>query len=282
MLKNYFFYYVTISALWITVIGCSTQELTKYEDDNSCSTTLEGNYYKETTSNCDHPAVFLKMELAPKLLRGKLMRIDSSGVLFDPDNVGFYDEDPTLYSYDTLYGVINEEGKLIHGKIPKFYAVNQRLVLEIEKSKTRQLSQLNLYPNEPFAYCIEPGEYEIEIIKFIDEDEIEHIGYDFPALTFQIDSGKSNYLGNVFVDYKTRNDENVIIIPCTNYDKQSSAAAGMFGGLIGSIVYSVANSAENEGLHHVIDIVYDRNFLPESNKDVNNIEITISENSIGN
>lgn len=255
--------------------GCSSRELTKYADDNSCLTTLEGNYYKETGANCDHPAVFLKMPRNPKLMEGNIVSVDSSGILFDPDKVGFYDEDETHYSYDTLYGVIDAKGKLIYGNIPDYYAVSQRLVVELEKSETKKISELVLQPNEPFSYCIEPGQYKITGLKFIDKKDVQDIGTDFPVVSFSIEAGKANYMGNIYADYKTRDETNVLVIPCSKYDGDAQAGAGMFG-LIGSLAYAVANEIENADLHHVIHIELDKKFLPEANKSIVEINLEIA------
>ena len=128
---------ILLSAV-LLLIGCTTRELSKFADNSSCETTFEGNYYKEISAKTSAAAVFLEMELHPKLLTGKLISIDSLGIWFDPDNIGFYDQEETFFSYDTLYGVIDSIGKLVYGNIPDFYAVNFDLVFEFENTKTKK------------------------------------------------------------------------------------------------------------------------------------------------
>ncbi len=216
------------------------------------------------------------MPKAPKLLKGKLISIDSNGVTFDQDNVGFSDEEVRFYPYDTLYGVIDTTGSLIYGSIPEYYAVTHKLEIELLNLTTKEYARLVLSPNEPFAYCINEGKYKVSGIKFISKNEVEDIGIDFPEITFEVASEITNYLGNIYVDFKSENDENVMIIPCNRNDQGRSAALGMFG-LLGAVANAVATGIESSGLQHVIHIERDKNFLPESDKPVIELSLTIKK-----
>jgi hypothetical protein len=257
-------------------IGCAHRELTKYVDNNNCQTTIEGNYYKGVTSIADPPNIFLKMPKAPKLLKGILISIDSNGVTFDPDNVGFSDQDATVFPYDTLYGVIDTTGTLIFGSVPEYYAVQHKLEIEVLNLTTKDIARLILPPNEPFAYCIKEGNYKVTGIKFVGKNNVEDIGTDFPDITFEVAPGIANYLGNIYVDFKSENDENVMVIPCNRNDESRSAALGMFG-LLGAVANAVATGIESSGLQHVIHIERDKNFLPELNKPIKEISLTIKK-----
>lgn len=257
-------------------IGCAHRELTKYVDNTSCQTTIEGNYYKRITSIADPPNIFLKMPKAPKLLKGELISIDSNGVMFDPDNVGFSDQEATFFPFDTLYGVIDTTGTLIFGSVPEYYAVQHTLDIELLDLTTKDVARLVLPPNEPFAYCIKEGNYKVTGIKFIGKKGVEDIGTDFPEITFEVVPDVTNYLGNIYVDYKTENDENVMLVPCNRNDEGRSAALGMFG-ILGAVANAVATGIESSGLQHVIHIERDKNFLPESNKPIKEIYLTVKK-----
>jgi len=231
---------------------------------------------KGISATIDPPNIFLKMPKAPKLLKGKLISIDSIGVIFDQDNVGFSDEEAKLFPYDTLYGVIDSSGALIYGNVPGFYAVQHKLEIELLNLTTKEFRRLVLPPNEPFAYCIKEGNYKITGIKFIGKNDVEDIGTDLPEITFEVESGITNYLGNIYVDFKSENDENVMVIPCNRNDEGRSAALGMFG-LLGAVANAVATGIESSGLQHVIHIERDKNFLPESNKPIKEISLTIKK-----
>lgn len=279
-MKNSIYYKVlSIVFLVLLTVGCSTKELTKFSDDNSCLTTLEGNYFKDLTASTSYPAVFLKMPLNPKLLKGELISIDSNGIVFNPASVGFYDEEETFYPYDTLYGVINQKGKLVYGSIPEYYAVKHKLIMEISQVDTKSKSKLVLEPNEPFAYCINPGKYTITSIMFVTNKRLEDVGVDYPKVSLDIKEGNVNYFGNIYVDYKSAEDENVIVIPCMRNDPDGAAVAGMFG-LIGSVAHAISTGIESEGLHHVINIERDKNFLPESNLPITEVFIDVSSELI--
>lgn len=257
-------------------IGCAHRELTKYVDDKNCLATIEGNYYKGVTSISDPPNIFLKMPKAPKLIKGELISIDSNGVTFDPDNVGFSDQEATFFPYDTLYGVIDTTGALIYGSVPEYYAIQHKLEIELLNLTTKDFARLVLPPNEPFAYCIKEGNYKVSGIKFIGKNNVEDIGTDFPECTFEVVADSTNYLGNIYVDYKSENDENVLVIPCNRNDEGRSATLGMFG-LLGAVANAVATGIESSGLQHVINIERDKNFLPESNKPIKEIFLSIKK-----
>lgn len=275
-MKSKMFALCLIFGLFFFNIGCAHRELTKYVDNNNCQTTLEGNYYKGVTSIADPPNLFLKMPKAPKLLKGKLISIDTNGVIFDPDNVGFSDQEPTFFPYDTLYGLIDTTGTLVFGSVPEYYAVQHTLDIEVLNLTTKDIARLILPPNEPFAYCINEGNYKVSGIKFIGKNKVEDIGTDFPEITFEVAAGVPNYFGNIYVDYKTENDENVMVIPCNRNNESRAAALGMFG-LLGAVANAVATGVESSGLQHVVHIERDKNFLPESNKPIKEITLIIKK-----
>jgi hypothetical protein len=269
---------IAVSSLIFT--GCSTKELIKYSDDNSCITTIEGNYFKELKPGYDYPVIFLKMEKYPKRIKGELIIVKEDGIIFDPDNIGFYDEDETFFSFDTLYGVVNSAGKLIYGAVPEFYdapPIRHKLIMELTKKETEDKTKLVLQPNEPFAYCINPGEYIVSVINFaIEENKLQDTGYDLPIINLTVEEGKANYLGNIYVDYKTKDDKNALVIPCKNEDAGASFTAGFLGGVIGSVAYAIANDISSSGLHHVIHIERDKNFLPEADKQIVEVDFKIN------
>lgn len=258
----------------ISLIGCSNHELTRYSDNPKCNTTIEGSYYKDLQSIIDPPHIFLNANKGQKLVRGQLLSVDSSGVLFDPDNIGFSNEDPTYYPYDTLYGVIDSFGKLIYGSIPNSYVKKHILTIGLEETKTQEFSRLILTPNEPFAYCINPGNYKITEINFTDK-KIQDIGTNFPEIMLTIKDGMVNYIGNVFVDKRKREDENVLVIPCKRNDEDRGAALGMMFGVIGAVADAIASEIESDGLYHIINIEQENSFLPEANKGVENIKLEV-------
>lgn len=273
---NFLFLLLPALFIFLLVTGCSSYELTKYSHNSSCSTTIEGNYYKDIESSYSYPAIFVKMTKYPKLVRGKLISIDDKGVIFDPDNIGFSNQPETFFSYDTLFGVIDNSGKLVYGDIPDFFALKHKMIIGLTESKTQQYVELILEPNEPFAYCLNPGNYSISSIQFISSKKVQDIGYDLPNIHLIIEEGKVNYFGNIYVDYKVKTDENIIVIPCTRNNTERSAALGMFG-LVGALANVVASEIESDGLHHIINIERDDNFLPEANKPIIDIMIDVSE-----
>lgn len=204
-MKNQIFL-VTLAVIIVisAITGCSSKELTKFSDNISCSTTVEGNYYNQLL----------------------------------PDSTSL------------------------------------QMIIGLQNTATRKYSELILQPNEPFAYCVEPGEYKILRLRFVRNKTIEDTGYGYPEISLNFESGSVNYLGNILVDYKAITEENVIVIPCRRNNKSRSAALGMFG-LIGAVANAVASEVESSDLYHVINIELDDNFLPEANLPITEVKITV-------
>lgn len=204
MKNQLFLVSLTIFIVIASLIGCSSRELTKFSDNSSCSTTVEGNYFNELL----------------------------------PDSTSL------------------------------------QMIIGLQNTVTRRYSELILQPNEPFAYCVDPGEYKILRLRFVRNKTVEDTGYDYPEITFSFEGGRVNYFGNILVDYKDITEENVIVVPCRRNNKSRSAALGMFG-LIGAVANAVASEVESADLYHVINIELDDTFLPEANLPVTEVNISV-------
>ncbi|QQS37878.1 MAG: hypothetical protein IPM56_08040 [Ignavibacteriales bacterium] len=275
------FYLIMILAVSLTLVGCSSSELTKFSEDSSCKTTIEGNYYKVAIQK--YSQLYLKMEKHPKKVLGSLISFDSTNAVFVPVNMQMGDSDTSVVPVDTIYGLVDKFGNVLQGEIPEFWKkdlnedlINHKLWIGLTDIRTELYYELRLQPNEPFAYCINPGVYEVTLLDFYEDRDIADKGYDFGKIIITIKPGIVNYLGNIYADYRTKDDENIILVPCSYYNGGAQSAAGQFGGFLGSLVYTIANEISNSDLHHVIHIERDNNFIPEANLDVSDVEISVT------
>ncbi len=267
----------------ITLTGCVSFELTKYEDEKNCQTTIEGNYFRKSQMASNLSIIYVKTDDEySNQVRGRLISYDSTGIIFDPMDYKLYSEDEAFYPIDTLTGVIDSTSQLLYGSIPSYFSkkhnafiFNYKLHLGITNRTTYEYDELHLLPNEPFAYCIKPGEYEITDIKFVKDENYIDIGADFPKIYLQIDSGKANYLGDLYADFTEDLNKDVMKIYCSNYNSDAAFATGFMFGIIGAAVYTASMSIPDEDLFHIIRFENKKAFVPEANMEMKEIEMKV-------
>jgi hypothetical protein len=87
---------------------------------------------------------------------------------------------------------------------------------------------------------------------------------DLPEITLTIDTGKVNYLGEIYIDTKKPGDPGTLSIPYKSWNRDNAAAAGWIFGLAGSVVYSLTNSMGDAEAAKVMDLETDENFAPQA------------------
>jgi len=135
----------------------------------------------------------------PQKLKGKVISVADSGIIFDPAKDGpFYDQDTTFYKSGAIYSFVNEEGHLIFGKWPN----EGRLLGEVE-------IQVKSYPNQKhyfafrtnfrdtFFYPIPPGKYIITRIVLFSRGRDMYITTVPINKFFEIKPNCINYLGDL-------------------------------------------------------------------------------------
>ncbi len=255
---------IILTALLLT--GCATTNLKTFEQNHSCSTTLEGYYHEFTVLKVDHPCLFVKDKRGPVFLTGELIQNDSAGVLFKKKAGGLYSNDPVYYPIDTLLAIVDSSGKVVYGEVPEKYILDMHMTIELEdiNNPDRTMLNMELDPDHSFAYCMEPGEYRIKQIIWENDRKDVIEGMDLPVITFTVESGKVNYLGEIYIDKNKPGDPGTVSIPYKSWNRDNAAAAGWMFGLAGSLVYSLTNSLEGVENVKVISLETDENFIPEA------------------
>ena len=256
--------FVFIMALLLT--GCATTNLKRFEENRTCLTTLEGYYHNYSVLKVEPPCIFIKDKRGTVYLTGELVERDSAGVLFRKKAGGLYSNDPVYYPLDTLLAVVDTTGKAVYGEVPGKYLLGMHMNIELEdiNHPKRTMLNLELDPDHSFSYCMQPGEYKIKQIIWENDKKDVMEGIDMPDITFTIDSGKVNYLGDMYIDKDKPGDPGTLSIPFKSWNRDNAAAAGWMFGLAGSLVYSLANSLEGAENVKVISLETNEKFTPDA------------------
>lgn len=246
--------------------GCATTNLQTYKENSTCPTTLEGYYHEYTVLKNDYPCIFVKDKRGPLYMKGELLEKDPAGVLFKKKAGGLYSNDPVYYPLDTLLAVVDTSGKTVYGKVPDKYLLGMHMNIELEDTNhhDRTMLIMELDPDRPFCYCMQPGDYRVKQIIWENEKKDVMEGVDMPDITFTIDSGRVNYLGDMYIDKNKPGDAGTLSIPYKSWNRDNEAAAGWMFGLAGSLVYSLANSLEGAENVKVISLETDEKFKPQA------------------
>ena len=196
-------------------IGCQSYLATP-KKQSDCVTTLSGFFKSPPIFIGQYPAVILKRN-DNQILHGAIVEVSSDFVLFD-ENKGSYLIDPEVkkYSFSETAAIIDQEGNLLYGVIPKKYLLTWSAELEIKKDGgASQLTptRFRLIPNQPFSYCIEAGSYETGILFLVSDRS--RVQLCMSRLRFAIVENVNNYLGMVILDEIYQHDSTIAIhLPC--------------------------------------------------------------------
>ncbi|HKB85006.1 MAG TPA: hypothetical protein VKD08_02465, partial [Ignavibacteriaceae bacterium] len=161
---------------------------------------------------------------------------------------------------------VDTSGKAIYGEVPGKFLLGMHMNIELEDVNQPQRTKLimELKPDHSFAYCMQPGEYRVKQITWENENKDVLESVDLPEITLTIDTGKVNYLGEIYIDTKKPGDPGTLSIPYKSWNRDNAAAAGWIFGLAGSVVYSLTNSMGDAEAVKVMDLETDENFAPQA------------------
>jgi hypothetical protein len=146
----------------ILVYGCyASRELAKYEGSSECNTVITGYYDQVEFWNTYYPAIVLKNGY---LKVGVVISYDKMGITFVEKTSGIFDKQDTVFiPFNDLQTIVNGNGKLVYGKIPRAFSSPLAYPLTIwmrsATDTTAQAFNIQLTPYESFSYCIKPDFY---------------------------------------------------------------------------------------------------------------------------
>lgn len=234
---------ILLISLSFLIAACSaTKTATKTSDDPRCTTAVEGNFKCRVLYVGTAPAFFVKTsEEHTKNLRGKIIEITDEGILFEAARVGVFGSPETrLFRYKDIVFAIDSSRKALYGTPPLKESLvwDMDLVVRRTDDTTANPLRLELKAGEKFSFCVPPGDYALYEIYFNHGPDID-IGVKLPLLTFRVQPGKANYIGDLLLDMDSTDAPGSCIIPYKVYKSQTAAMGVMFG-LVGGILAALA------------------------------------------
>lgn len=199
----------TILLLFITIIifsGCSQyNKLKRTEKVDNCTSTLEGNVIETDKWLGDTPLLVTRtVGRNFEYKKGKILEITDDGVLFDENRRSIaYNPEPRLYSNDEIHSLVDETGTIVQGVYPDSNLETRHFQFTIQKlASDKKPDMFRIYPDEPFSYCIEPGEYRFVSLIWQRNDGNSDISspWFMQSNTMIINVNRTNYLGDIYVN----------------------------------------------------------------------------------
>ncbi len=248
---------------YLLLAGCATTKIPTLEEKQDCLTSVEGFFHSRDVWAGRRPALILKSD-QKKALGGELISYDENGVTFDASRQGpFYDPEKKYYPYKDVKTLIGHKGEVLYGQLPKDATVSWGLQLSLvpRKNRDQKSLKLELKPNEPFGYCLQPGIYFVKEVYFIDKHKNMDKAVDFPDLFIHVEKNTSNYVGDIYLDPLEINQEEEIALPYKIHSRPKDAFnAGFLGGLVGGALYAASISAKGIIGQHSIIVKEDKDF----------------------
>ena len=253
--------------------GCSNTESAKRTNENpGCTTIAEGFFHSGTLAKFDRPAIAgpamrVHRRAEPEILKGKIVRIDTAGIVFDPKKESpFVDADSSLFPYDKIEWAVDSTGTVIYGKLPDRKGENLIWDVELEMVNDAMPEAhhilVNLEANMPFSYCLAPGSYTVKKIVYREGAENEEVTDSVPSMRLTLAPNVINYVGDIYLDSRADSLPNVASLS-TKIVRRSGYMIGMQFGLIGALVYE---ATKGDALVHTLAIE-DTAFTPSRSRE---------------
>lgn len=263
------------TAILITFLtSCSTTELTKYDSQNPCFTTIEG-IFKSSIPKWNGETPILVMNRVgsdPERLSGKVVEIRENGVLFDEDRrSAIHNPEPAFYAKDEIHSFVDENGKLVFGENLHYdHTVKQlKLIFNSKLKDSIDPYSFKAKQDEIFSYCITPGSYEIDKILVQRGKGYQDISKKNIGLEFTVENSKSNYLGTLYLDYQdSLISATSFNIPLKMHSRPEGTSYAVMFGLVGATTYMLSNKGIIDTLN--VKILHDDNFTPHSVNEIRN------------
>ena len=256
-----------LSIVLMGMLSCSGSNKILLKNQPDCQSSVEGYYHCPDDWDGDAPVIIVKKRDVYEIIKGKIVSYDKNGVTFDPKKTSaFYDPKPKYYPFKDIETFIGENKEIIYGNIPKKYsdAYVLRLKLRSLEKMENDPILLELEPNRRFAFCLPVDIYLVTSINFIDKDGNIDGAKDYPEMVIQVDDQCSNYIGHLFLNPKSDQLKNPIILPYEAVHRpKASASASFLGGMVGAALYEMAKKINGIIGEHKLYIGMDSGFIPE-------------------
>lgn len=256
---------ILLTILFLFLLNCSHSKLVTYEKNPTCQSTVEGVYHAGESFKGRVPVIIMQDGVDTQLHNGTILKITADSILFDVEKEGpFYDPPAKMYPLSEIITVVDSNGTVVYGHIPKKYAkrYNTELYIVRQDDPDQKVRKMMLYADQPFSYCLSPGIYQIEQILFY--DPVGNIDRAADSLDFEfvIDPKTANYIGDFYLDIPGKEGKSFNLPYVIQQRPNSAAVAGALGGAIGGVLVAASNAAKGVIGTHALRVANRADFMP--------------------
>lgn len=193
-----------VLAIMTVLYGCKTYAPTTDENPD-CKTVVSGNIFFDVRTKWKAPALVIKVDGRYKFLHGRILEKKDDGYMFAPEVTNKFDRErePRLYNWKEIVLLMDSSKTILYGAIPEeynnFWTYDWCLIPESAPSSP---IHLKMKSNQPFSYCLEPGNYTVRNIIFINNriENYSDISLNASMISFGVKKNLNNYIGDIHYD----------------------------------------------------------------------------------
>lgn len=233
-----------------------TRYAVKYDKNPKCETIITGSFYSKPDFKGKNAIIVVHNKNKNIKLFGEFISKTDTGVKFNPKSTGlFMDYPERIYKFEEISCATDNEGNVVYGHLPSEYCSLMKMemkILPLDSSDPKSL-KLEIDASTTFNFCLEPGAYRIEELKFYNKNVTKEKSTILPEMTFLVKKGCINYIGDLYLDF----DEfpgNDVYLMTYEIEENPRQIAGVHFGLIGSVLAAIDGLGIDADGVHVISL----------------------------
>ncbi len=253
---------IFIIAVFILLSSCGGNYAITTKKNPECKTIVSGKmHYIPPKQKPKNDLIILSLGRKPIYHFGTIVKKTDNGFIFDPVETYRSDLPEKEYEFDEIVCLMNKDGDILHGKLPRQFADDGledkrgwKIYWYLKPVDDPEAEEIivRMYQGREFSYCLAPGKYKVNKLEFYKN------GRDFcdyceepPNFIINVEDGVDNYIGDIYFDSPGA-EGNKIEIQCEAGSRPSDAAAYSLGGAIGGIANALSKSDDNPV--HIISV----------------------------
>ena len=281
------YYRILLAISFLYLISCSGTKIPSSTFMNpNCKTVIEGNYYQNIIWHGRTPALIIKSFSGNSTLYGELIDVNEEGIVFDGEKSSLLSNPAAKkYKYKDIVCAIDENGKIIYGKMPNGKNnIFWKMIIKLASvdSLDKETYEITLFPNRKFSYCMPSGKYTVENISFLVESEsvnysITSEGTFLPKIEIEIEPDCINYIGNLYLNFTEIIEDDVVILPFKHKIKSRTIYSGF------QPPYTKEEELSNQPIqYHLLQIKSDTDYKPQkkSNLSLQFTKLAVTNNKV--
>jgi hypothetical protein len=265
------------------IVGCSDVHNAHRSDESlPCPAIVEGFFHSKITYVGKSPAISVRHTSTPEILNGTIKKITKDGILFVPARESiFYDPDTVFFSLDRIQWIVDEGGNVIYGTLPDRKSRSLDMELEIfDPSRTEtKHTILKFEANQRFSYCLSPGDYLVEKIRFC-WGAIDQEATSIPPMKIPVRPNVVNYIGDFFLDLRSDSLPGMLTIRTSiNQPYRWGPPVAQGGVIVASMVALASAVTTPDSAAHSLAIELDSSFTTQQKLPLRNSLIETSDST---